>query len=294
MNVLITGAAGLIGNAILQECKSRNWNITAIDNNFKNQFIDLDNDIIDIDTVSYIKDRPQCIYDIIFHMSAINGTDYFYDRPNTVLHNNVVSDLAILNFVEYPCRLVYASSSEVVSGNSVPTAEDTDITIENIHNPRWSYRLGKILTENYLANSRLDYVTIRYFNVFGDRSSKGHFFYDMVYKLAKGDHSLIGGFETRSFCYVKDAAKATVDLALLKYRGVVNVGNPEELMIVTAANMVAEQWGYGNIDWKLLPGRQGSTTRRAVDIAKLKSLCPDFNPMKFQDAIKEIYLTITK
>ena len=288
LRVLITGAAGLLGNALMNECRQRGWQVIGIDNGFRGL---INEDVIAYDTVDFVSSES-CDFDIVFHMSAINGTKFFYDMPNEVIYNNVTADLAVFKWVDQDTRLVYASSSEVISGNSVPTAEDVDITIKNIHNPRWSYRLGKILSENYLTNSNLNYVVTRYFNVFGENSSLGHFVWDIIQKLAIGNNDLIGGFETRSFCYDKDAAWATVELALTKANEVVNIGNPEELTIITAANIVARQFHHSSIDWQLQPGRAGSAYRRAVNIDRLKTHVPNFDPRSFEQAVKELYLTM--
>jgi nucleoside-diphosphate-sugar epimerase len=97
-------------------------------------------------------------FDYIYHYAAINGTKNFYERPNDVMWTNMVCDFNMFEFATL-CektlkKFVYASSSEIVSVDpQTPVKENSDITIKDIHNARWSYRLPKICSENFLTNS---------------------------------------------------------------------------------------------------------------------------------------------
>jgi hypothetical protein len=189
MKILVTGASGLLGTEICRQLKHDKKNVVwAMDNHSRSSTIPPCDKFIDVDLtagdVAYA-DLP-VDFDYIYHYGAINGTKNFYERPNQVLWNNMVGDFNVFEFAgmnKQLKKLVYASSSEVVSDDPVsPVAEHTDITINNIHNARWSYRLPKICAENYLANSNLPYVMIRYFNVYGDNSKAGHFLADQIEK----------------------------------------------------------------------------------------------------------------
>ena len=223
-------------------------------------------------------------------MAATNGTKYFYSQPNEVLRNNVTLDLGMFKFVESNpnCKLVYASSSEVMAGTTVfPTPELIDITVSNIHNPRWSYMLPKVLAENYLFNSNIDFLIIRFFNVFSEHSGSGHFVKDIVEKIQNNDFDLIGADETRSFCYVSDAVDAVISISDAS-RQIVNVGSDEELKIVDAANIIAESLGKHTVSWTTKPGLVGSAKNRRPDITELKRLLPTFSPTLFKDVLSKI------
>lgn len=284
--ILITGASGLIGRELCNQLSSEN-DITAVDNNQRfGDYIPHGCSYVKSDLNKYLE-QVRNDFDVIYHLAATNGTTSFYNNPNDVMRNNIMLDLGVFKFAESnpSCKLIYASSSEVVSGTDLfPTPEITDINIFNIHNPRWSYMLPKVLAENYLFNSSLDFLIIRFFNVYSEHTGAGHFLKDIVDKILCENFEIVGADETRSFCYVSDAVDALIKISDVNKK-VINIGSDEELKILDAANIVASILGYQNVEWKIKPGLLGSAKNRRPDIKELKKLYPEFNPKYFREAI---------
>lgn len=292
--ILVTGASGLLGTEICRQLKLDSKNeVWAVDNHSRSTTIPQCDKWLQLDLMvgDSFKELP-LDFDYIYHYGAINGTKNFYERPNQVLVNNFVSDINIFEHASL-CptlkKLVYASSSEIVSDDPVsPVPEHLDIKINNIHNARWSYRLAKITSENFLANSKIPYVMLRYFNVYGENSKAGHFLADQIAKIKAGVFEIIGPEETRSFCHVEDAVAASIYCAQNVNCDVVNIGNDREVTIAFAAGVIAEALGHSNPTWITRPGLAGSTTNRRPDITKLKTLWADYSPMPFEQGISKI------
>lgn len=288
--VLITGASGLIGRELCQQLRQQGYYVVGVDNHFRFDYVPICSEFTVADISEYLN-TIQNTFDYIFHMGNINGTKYFYDIPTQLIENNIKADFAVFRFAKnnLNCKVIYASSSEVVAGTgNYPTSEETDITIKDIHNPRWSYRLGKLVSENYLANSNLNYLIVRFFNVYSEHSGTGHFVKDIIDKLDNTDYTLTGAHETRSFCYVSDAVDALIKIKDVSNE-VVNVGSPEEITVLDAANIIAEAKGIQNVDWSLKDGLLGSVKRRNPDVSALKKHYPGFEPTRFQETIMELF-----
>ncbi len=286
--VLVTGAAGLIGREVCKQL-SLKFEVISVDNNFRYpDFVPMGT-FFKSDLVDFLQSTEND-FDYIFHMSAINGTKHFYEIPNQVTKNNIRSDLAVFDFVEKNknSKLIYASSSEVVAdSDQIPTGELIDITVKDIHNPRWSYRFGKIVSENYLMNSHIDFLIIRFFNIFGKDSGSGHFVKDIIDKISNNDFTLYGGDETRSFCRVEDAVDALLHVFDKASKDVINIGSSEELTVLEAASIISQHKNL-EVTWKSLPGKQGSVKRRNPSLDKLLDYYPSYSPKKFKDAINDL------
>ena len=292
--ILITGAGGLLGTEFCRQLTAKGHEIWAIDNQSRSTSIpECDRWIItDLKLPDVFVNVLPTDFDYIYHYGAINGTTNFYERPNEVLVNNFVSDINVFEFASMNSnlkRLVYASSSEVVSDDPVlPVTENSDVLIKNIHNARWSYRLAKIASENFLYNSKLPYVMLRYFNVYGENSKKGHFLGDQIDKIKNGVFSVIGAQETRSFCHVSDAVRASIFVAENINRELVNIGNDREITIGDAVQVIAAELGYSTAIFEQLPSKAGSVANRRPNIDKLRSIMPDYVPMSFEQGIRSI------
>ena len=293
MKILVTGASGLLGTEICRQLKTVAGNeVWAIDNHSRSSTIPPCDKFltIDLNDRTAIAQLPRD-FDYIYHYGAINGTKNFYERPNQVLTNNFVCDLNMFEYASEIANLkniVYASSSEIVSDDPVsPVPEHSDIAIKDIHNARWSYRLAKVCSENYLANSRLPYVMLRYFNVYGENSKAGHFLADQIAKIKQGKFECFGANETRSFCHVEDAIRASIYCAQTQTRELINIGNDREITIMDAAQIIASALGHDNPTWAITPGKPGSTASRRPDISKLRSVMPDYTPMSFESGVQK-------
>jgi len=289
--VLVTGCSGLIGREICQQLVSTGrYHIVGVDNNSKySEFVPAGCSFNQLDIRQFV-DQNNNDFDIIYHMAAINGTDHFYKDPNKVLQTNISIDHAVFRFAKQnnKTKIIYGSSSEVVSDtNNFPTKEERNINIINIHNPRWSYRLAKIQSENYLVNSNLRYLIVRFFNIYSENSSNGHFVYDVVNKLKNQNYNIYGSNETRSFCYVNDAVNAVLAVSNTD-KEIINIGSDEELTILEAATIIKNSLNLGNVDWILENSLPGSCLRRKPDLEKLRLHCPDFCPEKFKDVMQRI------
>ena len=293
MNILVTGAAGLIGTELCLQLVEQGHTVFAVDNMSRSNKIPKCYEVYckDLsDSLEFLKPIQESI-DLIYHLSAINGTSNFYERPNEVLSNNIRSDLNIFKFAE-ECpnlkKIFYASSSEVMSHEHF-CEESKSVVIDDITNPRYSYKISKIASENYLHNSKLPWVIIRYFNVYGSETKSGHFVYDQIQNHKNYIFKIIGPNETRCYTYVEDAVDATIKISdRAPLRKIINIGSLEEITSLEATKIIAKAMGYSFMDYQLIPGLRGSPKRRKPNLTQLLTYYPEYNPISFKIGIEKV------
>lgn len=226
--------------------------------------------------------------DSVFHLAFINGTEFFYTKPELVLDVGVRGIINVIDgcMQEGVKELILASSSEVYqTPPEIPTDETAPFSIPDPLNPRYSYAGGKIISELMAINygrKHFDRVMIfRPHNVYGPDMGWEHVIPQFALRmkdLCKGSQNPVEfpiqgtGKETRSFVYIDDFIDGLmVILKKGEHLGIYHIGTMEEVSIEDLAKNIGNYFGK---DVKVIPGKimKGSTSRRCPDITKLKNL----------------------
>jgi len=227
---------------------------------------------------------PNC--DIVVHLAATNGTRLFYENPTDVCINNTLPTINLIErYRNTDTKFVFASTCEIFNSTidngyyHVPTDEAVPVMYNDITNPRWSYSIPKALGENLVANSGLEYLIIRYFNVYGT-GQVDHFINEFVERCKQGEY-YIKGDDTRSFCYVDDAIKMTDMLVRNHNNLTVNVGIQEEIKISVVAKLIMGIMDINPDKLEIRPGPVGSAKRRCPDTTLVRELTgfTDYTPL---------------
>ncbi len=292
---LVTGGTGFIGSAIVKRLVAEGHSVCVLDNNSRGNFsrlAEIENDIefveADIRDAAAVAAAAKGRQAII-HLAYVNGTEFFYSKPELVLDIAIRGMLAVLD----ACRasdigeLVLASSSEVYqTPPTIPTPEDVPMVVPDVLNPRYSYGGGKIACElmatNYGRNGFDRVMTFRPHNVYGPDMGWEHVLpqftmraMDAIAATPSGpvDFEIQGdGTQTRSFVHIDDFATGVMCmLARGEHHDIYNIGNPEEL---TIRQVVEKTFAILGREPNLIEGEltAGSTQRRCPDISKLAGL----------------------
>ena len=315
MRAIVTGGAGFIGSYLMEELASRGIAVTAWDNLFRGRMENIEgilnneNRFVNIDMADWnnigemarliSEERPE----LIFHYAAINGTQYFYDIPAKVLEVNTAATYHLMlalrevkrKIPDYRCRVIYASSSETYGEPFSLPSKETDVTYVNIEHIRDSYAAAKLAGEFYVKliaeELSLQYVILRLFNVYGPRmvgTKYGQVIPEFIQRLTEGEYPLNiygNGEHMRSFCYVTDNARMTVDAAqAIIPNGVYNIGNNREVSIRYLAETIMRKMGKEPA-FRFLPEREGDHKRRCPDTSKLLSVIGDQKMISLEDGI---------
>ena len=291
---LVTGGAGFLGAALVRRMLQVGYSVRVLDNQSRgsvarlqdvaDHFEFVEADIRDIVAVQKAVKGA----DGVCHCAFINGTEFFYSKPDLVLDVGVKGIVNVLDAcVKHDVgELLLASSSEVYQTPPViPTDETVPLSIPDPLNPRYSYGAGKIISEVMALNYGRKYfervVIFRPHNVYGPDMGWEHVVPQLVLRLkelCRDPNDPVqcpiqgSGLETRSFVFVDDF---TDGLMLVMERGthlgIYNIGTNEEITIAELAMMIGHHFGRLV---EIIPSdlAEGGTSRRCPDLTKLIAL----------------------
>ena len=222
---LVTGGAGTIGSNLVDLLVDAGSDVVVLDNFVRGRMANLA-DALDRAPVEVvegdIRDRPLLAKlmteaDVVFHLAAIRITQCA-EEPRLALEVLVDGTFDVLEAAaEAGVRKVVASSSASAYGlaTAFPTRED--------HHPYANdtfYGAAKVFNEGLLRSFHsmygLDYVALRYFNVYGPRMDVHGLYTEVLVRwmerIAAGEAPLIfgDGAQTMDFVYIGDIARANM------------------------------------------------------------------------------------
>jgi nucleoside-diphosphate-sugar epimerase len=291
----VTGGSGFIGGALVRRLVATGAQVRVLDNLLRGSPRQLETvadqielvrgDVRDLKVVT----EASAGCDVFLHLAYLNGTEYFYSKPELVLEIAVKGtmnaiDAAIKNGIK---DFVYCSSSETYQTPPIiPTPETVPLVVPDVMNPRYSYGGGKIIGELLCVNygrKFFDRMTIfRPHNVYGPDMGGEHVLPQFILRAKAAvaatptgavPFAIQGqGEETRSFIYIDDF---TDGLMLVIDKGrhneIYHIGAEEEISVRDLAAQVVGLFGR-TPQIKHLPLQAGSTARRCPDISRLRAL----------------------
>ncbi len=285
--ILVTGGAGTIGSHVVDQLvragaadivvldnfvRGRLGNLAAALQYGQDRILVVDGDIRDRDTVH----RLTAGVDVVFHLAALRITQCAED-PRLALESLVDGTFNVVEAaVEHGVRKVVASSSASVYGMAevLPTVES--------HHPYANdtfYGAAKAFNEGMLrsfhAMSGLDYVALRYFNVYGPRMDAYGKYTEVLIRwmerIVAGDPPLVfgDGAQTMDFVHVVDIARANILAAQADVTDeVFNIATGTETSLRELAEALAEAMGASDLGVEHREARAvNGVTRRLADIS---------------------------
>ena len=176
--VLVTGGLGFIGSHIVDEVIKDN-EVIIIDNKSTGKIENLkypnheNLTLIEKDLNEVNLDKVLINVDYVFHLAAMASVPLSIDNPIKSTNDNLNATIKLLN----ACRankvkkIIFSSSSSVYGDNTNIPLKETEYPL-----PKSPYAASKASCELYLKTYHeaygLNYVSLRYFNVFGPKQDK--------------------------------------------------------------------------------------------------------------------------
>lgn len=309
-NILVTGSAGFIASHLIEELlKDENNSIIGIDNFYsgtkenldfiklidsKNKFEFIEVDIRSFDEINkIIRDKK---IDQIYHLAAIVSVQESIENPLLSNEVNIKGTLNILEAIRLNNvkRVVFSSSAAVYGDEPTQPKNENSIT-----KPISPYGYEKLIGEQYMKlYSELygvETVSLRYFNVYGERQSATSDYSGVISifeKKFKNDElpNIYGdGEQYRDFVYVKDVAKANIKaMNTPNISGeVFCVGTSKKVSINNLVSVLNNKYSK-NIKANYLEARNGDIKESICDNTKIKQSFDYKEFIKFEEEILKL------
>ena len=303
--VLVTGGAGTIGSTIVDQLLAAGVeHVDVLDNLVRGRVENLGTalcsgrvslvrgDLRDRDLVHDLTVGK----DLVFHQAAIRITQCA-EEPRLALEVLVDGTFTVLEAAaaHRVDKLVFASSASVYGlAEEFPTGER-----HHHHNNDTFYGAAKSFNEGMARSFRamhgLDYVGLRYFNVYGPRMDVHGLYTEVLVRwmerIADGQPPLIfgDGRQTMDFVFTRDIARANLLAAQSDVReGIYNIASGEETSLLQLAQALLRAMG-SELAVEHGPERAvNGVTRRLADTRAAESDLGFTAAVGLEDGLREL------
>lgn len=282
MNILVTGGAGFIGSHVVDAYIKGGHKVIIVDDlstgrkqNLNPKAVFYEGDIRD-EKLAEVFDKHDI--DIVNHHAAQINVRTSVTDPSKDADINIKGLLNVLKLsAEHKVKkFIFVSSGGAIYSeeNDLPIKETGKIA------PKSPYGISKYAGEMYVRFYSevygLNYVILRYSNVYGERQDpRGEagvisIFLDKI-KHNESPEIFGSGEQTRDYVYVKDVVKANV-LVLNKGDGeAFNIATSKETSVNELFNMIRKERDskLNAVHTKAIPGE---LQRNSLDITKAKTI----------------------
>ena len=270
MNIIVTGACGMIGSFLCEKLISNSDNkVTGIDNLSFGKLNNIDH-LINKNNFTFLNhDLKEELnldsnYDLIYHLAAYKKSPPVKSKYRNldddknldqtmgydVMVNNSKMTQNIIAFAEnHNIPVVFTSTSDVYH-NHDDFLEDSPVTFGPTYVERFSYALSKWFEEQLYFNKfhegKIKVSIARIFGCFSENSkvgwSAGHMPIFIQKAIQNKDIVIHGdGLQTRSLSHVSDIVEGLIQMGIKfsKVNGqILNLGSSEEITILDCAKQI--------------------------------------------------------
>ena len=252
--ILVTGGAGFLGSHLCERLLAEGEEVICLDNFFtgrKENILHLMDhnhfELIRHDIINPIYLEVDQIYNLACPASPVH---YQYNPIKTIKTSvmGAINTLGIAKRVK--ARILQASTSEVYGDPEIHPQQEKYWGRVNPIGIRSCYDEGKRAAEclmmDYHRQNHVDVKIARIFNTYGPRMAvnDGRVVSNFIVQALRGDDITVfgDGSQTRSFCYVDDLIEGLIRMMHSPdgFTGPVNIGTPEEFMILRLAEIIID------------------------------------------------------
>lgn len=293
MNILVTGGAGFIGSHIVDLLIKNNYKVIIVDNlitgnknniNPEAKFYNIDIRNNELEKVFLENKINYVIHEAAQVSVGASIKDPYYDMTE-----NIAGTINLLNLCKKHNiqKFVAASSAAVYAQPEyLPVDEKHKVDFLSF------YGLSKYTMENYVKLFGIDYILLRYSNVYGPRQdANGEAGVVSIFIDRMSENKPIeihgDGEQTRDFVFVKDVAAANLACILTKEKNqIINVSTNQKISINDLYSKIKEMTCYSKQP-DYTEERTGDIKHSILDNQKAKNVLSWQDKIALHEGIKE-------
>lgn len=285
MRILVTGASGFIGAALIRRLAQAGHDVTAMAGTRVGEGARgttwVRGDLAVADVFSVVPPRV----DAVVHLAQARAHRDFPARAREIAAVNVGGTVAVLDYARRAGVgiVVVASSGNVYGPSSTPVAETVAIA------PRDFYGATKASAELLTAAYRSSFRTsiVRFFGVYGAGQPADRLFPSLVSAVRTGDPIVMDatGGPRLNPVHRDDAVEALVRLVESGGPECINVAGPDVVSFRDIAEAIGAELGIAP---RLCEASRAGTLDLIADISLLRAALPPLPRVRFRYGLREL------
>lgn len=291
--ILVTGAAGFIGFHLCKRLADNTQHTVCGLDNF-NDYYDVSlkrkravilEEIYDVPVIkadlrdlwSLNKTLENMDFDLVIHLAASVGVRHSYDNAMEYIENNVFGAQNLIDFCKSKNiqRVVYASTSCVMAGNSLPWKED-EPTGHQLNPYGYTKRTNEC---QFMTSGLVKTIGLRFFTVYGPYGRPDMALFRFADAAVNGNTIDVYNYGDmkRDFTYVDDIV-AGIELITTRalttvdpQHEIFNIGRGEQVNLMDFIGEIEKNFGR-EIKKNFVPRHPADTLETWSDTTKLQAL----------------------
>ena len=301
MKVLVTGGAGFIGSHLMRKLLAEGAEAVALDNLSFGRRENLlpEMELVETDVLGDELDQVVAAghFDAIVHLAGQTLVGTSIEDPATDAEQNILATIRVLEAARKNgvSRVIFSSTAA-----SYGDVLESELPIKEAHklSPMSFYGLSKVTVEQYLELYHqifgLDYVVLRFANVYGERQGdggEGGVISIFTKSIAAGNEITIfgDGEQTRDFVYAGDiAAGIWAALHTATPNAAYNLSTQTETSLRELVNILSNIAGR-RIEPKYGPERAGDIYKSMLSNARARRGLGWKPAVSLEDGLRRTY-----
>jgi len=279
--ILVCGARGMVGSAIVRELKSRGFNNiltpTSTELNYTNQL-----------RVFEYFERESPVF-VFLAAAKVGGIHANNTQKAEFMYKNLMIQSSVIHasYLSKVQKLMFLGSSCIYPKMSPQPIKEEYLMTGELESTNDSYALAKIagikMCQSYNDQYGTDFISVMPTNLYGTNDNydlnSSHVLPALIRKIHEakvaGDDKVSvwgSGNPKREFLYVDDLAEACVDI-FISYSGndIINIGTGEDISIKELVYLIQDVIGY-SCDIEFDSSKPDGTPRKLLDVSRATKL----------------------